>query len=590
MSYKGISIQEAIENIKKGEWVLPAIQRPYVWGNRYESEIYICKLFDSLLREYPIGSIILWKTDTEVPFREFIDHYDDSQNSRPIEDEGKWKNTKALVYDGQQRLQTLYSCLKYTFNNKVLVFDLLWVLSDEDPDVGFRFENRTKSFSWNYIRINELFGKNPNDYILYETQLLKDTKISYPELTEEQNILLRVNLNKLWRIFVTRDKESISYFSIPSNSDTEVNEIFQRLNTGGVPLSQADLLFSRIKKNSPEFEENLQKVSKEIQAKTSSFEFDAYQMLQLIFLIVKGGVRLESGRVKDAELQEFIDTWDTLIKPLESCFIEFLLEQFKINHSAIIPSKLALLPILIYFYEAHKKGFSFKKDINKDNQLKIMKYFIKSQINSWDLQSAIDKFTQIIKDNFNSEKQLPDFSLDKVNGANQLPDFPLDEIEDYVRKKTNRKVELYENSFENRRLFALKIICFRSLYNFSNSAGRFNPEIDHIFPKKLKGREDDFSLRVDVLWNLQPVSGHINGHKTNHHPKDFFEDKLNDATGSLIKGSRYIGEYEFVPDLSSEDWSNPFLFIENRRNKMIKQFNERYGIQILSNEISEKSQ
>lgn len=48
MSYLGISIKEAISNINNSlnSWYLPAIQRPYVWGSRYETELYICKLFD----------------------------------------------------------------------------------------------------------------------------------------------------------------------------------------------------------------------------------------------------------------------------------------------------------------------------------------------------------------------------------------------------------------------------------------------------------------------------------------------------------------------------------------------------------------
>ena len=107
MSYQSISIREAIDNIKTSDWVLPATQRPYVWGGRYEAELYNSKLFDSLFREYPIGVVILWPTDSIVPFRRFIDDYKDSEISKAIEDKGKWGHKKSLVYDGQQRLQTI---------------------------------------------------------------------------------------------------------------------------------------------------------------------------------------------------------------------------------------------------------------------------------------------------------------------------------------------------------------------------------------------------------------------------------------------------------------------------------------------------
>lgn len=65
MSYLGISIRDALSKINQ-TWFLPAIQRPYVWGCRYESEAYICKLFDSLYHKYPIGGLIMWETGTKV--------------------------------------------------------------------------------------------------------------------------------------------------------------------------------------------------------------------------------------------------------------------------------------------------------------------------------------------------------------------------------------------------------------------------------------------------------------------------------------------------------------------------------------------
>lgn len=41
-----------------GFW-LPNIQRPFVW-----SEVQICRLFDSILREYPISTLLVWKTNS----------------------------------------------------------------------------------------------------------------------------------------------------------------------------------------------------------------------------------------------------------------------------------------------------------------------------------------------------------------------------------------------------------------------------------------------------------------------------------------------------------------------------------------------
>ena len=52
-----------------GFW-LPNIQRPFVW-----SEEQICRLFDSILREYPISTLLIWKTRSPIRRRKFIDNF-----------------------------------------------------------------------------------------------------------------------------------------------------------------------------------------------------------------------------------------------------------------------------------------------------------------------------------------------------------------------------------------------------------------------------------------------------------------------------------------------------------------------------------
>ena len=51
-----ITIRKAIARIQTKEYVLPAIQREFVWPTRR-----IEWLFDSLMRDYPIGSFLFWK-------------------------------------------------------------------------------------------------------------------------------------------------------------------------------------------------------------------------------------------------------------------------------------------------------------------------------------------------------------------------------------------------------------------------------------------------------------------------------------------------------------------------------------------------
>jgi uncharacterized protein with ParB-like and HNH nuclease domain len=88
MFYQPVSIRNAVENVNY-KWFLPAIQRPYDWGNRTNKEVFIYKLFDSIIREYPIGTLIIWETDQQIPYRPFLTDFDSEKLSK-IVDSGQW--------------------------------------------------------------------------------------------------------------------------------------------------------------------------------------------------------------------------------------------------------------------------------------------------------------------------------------------------------------------------------------------------------------------------------------------------------------------------------------------------------------------
>ncbi len=576
MSYLGISVKEAINNINNDNngWFLPAVQRPYVWGSRHESEQYICKLFDSILRGYPIGGLIIWNTEEKIPYREFMSDYQTGDVPKLIDSGLHGRKDKWLVYDGQQRLQTLYSCLKYTFNSRVIVYDLLFDLTDEhDPDeTGFSFVDKNTDLDWNYLRLNEVFSKLPDQDSDFEDEVLSRKGDLSPEIKK----IIKKNLKQLWKIYVETDKASLAYFPIQSSSEREVNEIFERLNTGGMALSQADLLFSRIKGSDEnyDFEEKLQLSAKAIYDTTGKgYLFSAYSILQLLNLIVKGRVRVDPKIVKDDELSKFTEEWIILEDSLHSYFTDYIWGQFKINNDSIIPRKLALLPMMVYFYEIYKKGYKFK-NISSDNLKSLNQYFIKSQINDWNLQSYADNFARIIKERSNS-------------AGDNLFDFPIKEIENKINEKKQRNITVAEESFCNYLWFSLKILTPNRVYQFEpDIRGRFNPELDHIFPLNLKDSSGDYKKLVDILWNMQPTKGEINGYKTNIHPRLFFTDKKLNSNGEFIIGSKYIADYDFLfpedangqIDFDDPVWDSPEEFISGRKKLMLEYLSTAYDI------------
>jgi hypothetical protein len=77
-----LTIREVCDNIHRKKYLLPAIQREFVW-----SEEQIIKLFDSLMRDYPIGSFLFWGVENErlndFQFYEFVatNHERDSRHN-----------------------------------------------------------------------------------------------------------------------------------------------------------------------------------------------------------------------------------------------------------------------------------------------------------------------------------------------------------------------------------------------------------------------------------------------------------------------------------------------------------------------------
>ena len=102
------TLRGLLSQVERDEIVLPAMQRPFVWK---EDRIY--RLVDSLLRDFPIGAVMLWKTSTIQRFRRLprdidaevppIFNYEDTSTDNP---------NKYLVLDGQQGLTSLFAAFK----------------------------------------------------------------------------------------------------------------------------------------------------------------------------------------------------------------------------------------------------------------------------------------------------------------------------------------------------------------------------------------------------------------------------------------------------------------------------------------------
>lgn len=97
MAYSSKTIKDVLNMIDSGDMVLPALQRNYVW-----KEDQICFLFDSLMKQYPIGTFLFWKVEAEelsdYVFNDFIKDIDLLESSL----RGDWSSFVEPLGDGNQ--------------------------------------------------------------------------------------------------------------------------------------------------------------------------------------------------------------------------------------------------------------------------------------------------------------------------------------------------------------------------------------------------------------------------------------------------------------------------------------------------------
>ena len=89
-------VRNLVNDVRIGKIGLPDLQRPFVWKDNKVRD-----LFDSMLRGYPIGYVMLWESPS---------NYEEKKSSIGI-DKKMYDEPKELVIDGQQRLTALVAAM-----------------------------------------------------------------------------------------------------------------------------------------------------------------------------------------------------------------------------------------------------------------------------------------------------------------------------------------------------------------------------------------------------------------------------------------------------------------------------------------------
>lgn len=536
MYRSGDTIFRELEKISRKSYVLPAIQRDFIWKPHQ-----IASLFDSLMQGYPMGTFLFWRilpeTSEKFRFYEFAREYNerDAAHSTPLAT--IYNQEVMAVLDGQQRLTALniglngHMSMKLShkrwnnpdaFPRTYLYLNLLGCPEKDDTGTLYEFkflqpstaEEDTKSF---WFRVSNISGMQ-DAFRLHS--YIQEHGAHLPK--EQQNQSFKT-LSKLHSVIFTQN--SVHYFEETSQNIERVLNIFIRLNAGGTKLTYSDLLLSvavaqwqdaDARQVITDLVERLNNVD------AASFHFNKDFVLKAgLMLINNGSVGFKVENFNRNTTSKLQKNWDkisnALIRTVQLVSsLGFTEQSLRANSS--------LLPIAYYLYIRNAgENYLTSNNTTLDRE-SIRLWLTKSLLKSSGIWgSGLDTLLTALRDVFNSNQE---------NNT-----FPRQELEDIMRRRGKSLdfepieiEELLDISYGDSRIFGLMAL----LFPFTDLSNRFH--IDHIFPasaldpKKLRAAhlEEDAVERLaaqrNMLPNLQLLDGTQNIEKQDTMPLNWLEN------------------------------------------------------------------
>ncbi len=532
---------------KDGGFWLPNIQRPFVW---HEDQIE--RLFDSIMREYPISTLLVWKTKSSIRRRKFIDNY---RHRLKLTDfyVPESNGTKLLVLDGQQRLQSLFIGLCGSYEKKELFFDVLSGELSAPDDIRYRFkflDPASATFPW--VKFKQIvFSNDPPHKLAQQLEQVCDD-----ELGEHQKETLIDNLWLASKVFAQEERLAYQELDSVDNpnlyTEDDVVEVFIRANSGGTKLGKSDLLFSLLTSSWEDAEDKMDALLDEINR--TGYEFTRDFILKTCLTLLDKGARYDVAKFRDGTTKEsIIDKWEEITKAIKDVK-DFLYGKTYIRTDKALPSYLAFIPIIYFRYR-----FPEKWKTAKNIDAYILRVLITGSF-SGTPDNLIDKCTKLIADTkeFNTNEL---FGVIRADGRN------LDITSDTI-------LDLYYGSKDIHLIFN---IWYRD-FNYTPAYTNNLPQVDHIFPQSLlktikdenpeTGRMNILhykSAQRDQIANCMLLTAEENGagNKTDTPPEEWFSDK----------DDSYLEMHLIPKDKNLLKIENYDAFIKARKELILTKFN-----------------
>lgn len=523
MSYKPRTLFRFIEDVNTSLF-LPHIQRPFVWD-----EEQMIKLFDSLMRNYPIQTLLFWRTKNEIKARKFMDQVEwDADLSHFYEPNiSKDGVEKVFVLDGQQRLQTLYSIFRGAILSEdgarhEAFFDVTSGDTVDDMGLLYRLRFASEPLTLPWFRVADLLGKQAQrnaeelaDELNDELDNLDAAKIEGErESTDNKRARQkRVRRNMSQLVSLLREERHFWVQELDGVANEfpykKVLDIFVRVNSGGTKLDASDLMFAAMKEGWAEIEEVIEETTELLNG--TNLQFDKTFPLKCLLVA--------HGRGAEASAEKFIGVdGENLLKEIEAGWShaeiafqllrDFMANDLKVYADKVIRSYISLIPLFDFFYHNPKP--------NEISRALMRGYHYKAQLFGWYSQST----DSIVN------------ALHSTVGRTIGTGFPLHEVRDYFSRRGNQ-VELKKSHLAETRL---RFILLNLVYVDQMGASPFDvkykgnePHVDHIYPRHASITKLGLSSpEVNHLGNYRFIGATDNIRKRGELPASYFT-RLRDA-------------------------------------------------------------
>lgn len=569
-----ISIREAVKAIQNRDYLLPAIQREFVWSaEKIES------LFDSLLRGYPVGSFLFWKVEPKssqrYKFYEFMQNYHELSNKHLAPFEVSEPKSLTVVLDGQQRLTSLaiglvgfradkirhmWSSNPDAYPKRRLYLNLAKpYVSDEEVDreYDFRFlsdeDASIQDDNKHWFPIKDVFGfAAGND--------LDISKLMGYGSANKLNPFGSQALGKLCQVII---KDPVIHFFQEDEQDlNRVLNIFVRLNSGGIPLSYSDLLLSIATAQwKTDAREAIYGLVDELNSLGEGFEFNKdFVLKSSLVLTDRSDIRFDVENFDRENMQAIEEAWEVSVR--QPLFRATELAASLGYHGKTLTSSNVLIPVAYYLKKiGSPQKFSTHPDFRKD----------RAQLRTWIIAG-------LLKGVFSAKT---DTLLSAVRAAIQSGiggSFSIDAIEAALLvhgkslKFSPEELEiLLQSEYGKRGTFSILAAAYPAL----NTHFKFH--LDHMFPKskltkrKLKNagvleEKIDFYLSTfNSLPNLQLMEGVANNAKLDSP----FDEWIRPLREKPAEWDQYCKQH-LVPGLPDYSIARNKEFMEGRRQLLLE--------------------